>query len=260
MRLQLLRKNKKNNRYLFRFRCHNMGFPCERVRHKIEHRENYICRQWSDDIVDDRLHASVSTQTKTPPTNDSTEQLYTLQQPSPDQQQQKQQYQNHYHHQPIDTSRKPDRFCWLLDFVLAVNSGSSQPDLNRTAIRPSNDDGKNGGEHLPPANGQTVNRHPQNEPIGTGIAKRITQLISFKSGHQESTPSLTSLPPLPATTAMPTSTKSTTSTTSTTTSTSVTSHRYLVRQSLCLYAASSFILVLCYFATSAAAIEVVHPM
>lgn len=35
---------------------------------------------------------------------------------------------------------------------------------------------------------------------------------------------------------------------------------YLVRQSLCLYAASSVILVLCYLTTPASAVDVPHPM
>lgn len=271
----------KKNHHLF-FRCHNMGFPCERVRHKIEHRENYIYTQWSDNIVDDRLHATTSTKVaaSSTPTNDSTGQFYTLQSSPPinahyqlqsqQQSHQQQPHQNHYNHQPIDINRKPDRHCWPSDFVLATKSCSPRPEQNPTAIRP-NANGDNDGEHLSPANGAPVSQRQQHQPIGRGIAKRITQLISFNPGHQGSTPSLAPLPPSPArtatatttATATPTSTTSTTSTTTTTTSTStsVTSHsQYLVRQSLCLYAASSFILVLCYFATSAAAAEVVHPM
>lgn len=151
-----------------------MGFPCERVRHKIKHRENNNCTQWSDDI-DDRLQAKANTDQSNDKTN---ERLYT--------------YRHHDHSTASDTVNQ----C----------------------------------------------RYPQ-KPIGHGIVKRITQLISFNPGHQGSTPTASA------------------ATTTTTASTTVTSHsQHLVRQSLCLYAASSFILALCYFTTSAAAAEAVHPM
>lgn len=151
-----------------------MGFPCERVRHKIKYRENNNCIRWSDDI-DDHLQAKINTDQS----NTRNERLYM------------------YHHH-------------------------DHPTANDTV---------------------SPNRCPQ-KPIGHGFVKRITQLISFNPGHQGSTPSATE-----------------TTAASTTASTTVTSHsQYLVRQSLCLYAASSFILVLCYFATSATAAEAVHPM
>lgn len=210
-----------------------MGFPCERVRHKIEqqHRKhnNYTRAQWSDNNIDDCL----STKSVTV--------------------------------KPAECARAFDGAS-ALNGVTLCNCHNCQPQCNEPDL-----------ERIALANGGTsINsrlHHQPQKPIGNGFIERITQLISFNSGHRKSTlsptqtPTKTTAPPVPercATADAPiTVAVCTTTTTTATTTTATSSHhsQYLVRQSLCLYAASSFLLVLCYFATTAAAAtDPAHPM
>lgn len=244
-----------------RFRCHNMGFLCERVRQKIEqHREHYNYTQWSDNIDDclpAKLASAASKQHQS--TDEPNECIYALAPANGVNVQLEL-------HAPSVHQRRHHQHC--------VSHQHQQRDDSEP-------------EHCAPDNGTSVSSWPHHrpqKPIGNGFIKRITQLISFNPGHRESTPAqastktaeaaseVTNLPGqrattdiadiASATTSVSTATTTTTTSTTATTSTVTSSHSSLciVRQSLCLYAASSFILALCYFATTASAAEAAHPM
>lgn len=238
-----------------------MGFLCERVRQKIEkHREYNNYTQWSDNIDDCQPAKSVSSQQQQPIS--PTECIYAFGPANA------KSVQVALNAPPVHQHRN--------DHPKAKHRQQQQRNEAETMANT-------------PANRASVKsrlHHQPPMPIGNGFIKRITQLISFNPGHRESTLSPTQSPTkttLAATALVPdqsaatntaatttatasvssvtTTTTTTTTTTSSTTTTVTYSHsQYLVRQSLCLYAASSFLLVLCYLATTAAAAEAAHPM
>jgi len=79
-------------------------------------------------------------------------------------------------------------------------------------------------------------------PIGNLIIEKLTQFVKFSTNNE-----------------IPEKLSTTGSTTTTTASNNHHSH-YLVRQSLCLYAASSVLLALCYLTTPIMATDTPHPM
>lgn len=289
-----------------------MGFPCERVRHKIEqHREHNHNTQWPcDQHIDDRCQQKI---TKTPystshetPAQLNVRSLCNRNEPNNDCiDRQQQHYQQHYRQLKPRNEAQSNRQKTTASMVDDDVDGNDDVDGgNDVDCRTST------------VNNNRLHHHrPQKAAIGNGFIKRITQLISFNPGHRRETtlsPILlptttrTTIPtitepcvpsddasatlataatndagtPVPTTNTtnghcqrrravptnvatMPTTTASghTATTTTTTTVTSSTSQsQYFVRQSLCLYAASSFLLVLCYFATAVTAAEAAHPM
>lgn len=252
-----------------------MGFPCKRVRHKSKHNQqestaltNHVNRSPNHDIISVFLQNTNQRYIKSPNVN---------------------QY-NKRETNSKTTNRNSNSDTDTHDNYYGGNCGSCEHDdgdeSNITYKQCYNNDDY--GKHTDSNRQQIVPSQRQKllHCIRNSTISRLTQLISFKSFKHKNSRKTTSPPSSihAATTAIaPTNTKINT-TTNTNTNTNkntnnnininnrshnnennnnsiITNSQYFIRQSVCLYAASGFLIALCYLAVPAAAsIDSLHPM
>lgn len=270
-----------------------MGFPCKRVRHKIKHNQhqstvltNDVNRSPNHDIISvflqntNQRHKNCCNVNRCDKRENHSKISSVIDDDSDD---------DYYIDDAVDDEDEESSFN-KFDDAARNRAAKKKIDDNRNSSysnnRNNNIDRKPQLEEIAP-----IQRQKLLQNIGSHTITRLTQLISFKRKNSRKTTSPPSSIHAATTAIAPTNTKINTTITTTNTTTNnnnnnlnnnnnnnnnirnynrshnnennsiITNSQYFIRQSVCLYAASGFLIALCYLAVPAAAsIDSLHPM